>query len=165
MEINGVTQNALDYLKSKIITGELEPKQKLNETILSGKLGISRPPLREAFRLLEQHHLVTSVPRKGCFVAEVSFEDAKEIYQVREMIEVFAIDLIKEKRKKHFPEMEAAIAAEGNLKLVPNATSEQKLEHLNIFAKFHQKIVDASENCWAIRFYETISYNPFPLPI
>ena len=90
MDISGVTQNTLDYLKFKIITGEFQPNQKLNETVLSAQLGISRPPLREAFRLLEQHHLVVSIPRKGCYVSDVSFEDFIEIYQTREMIEEYA---------------------------------------------------------------------------
>lgn len=159
MEVSGVTQNALDYLKSKIITWEFLPNQKLNETILSVQLGISRPPLREAFRLLEQYHLVVSIPRKGCYVADVSFEDFKEIYQTREMIEEYAIDLIKENRKKHFPEMESAIAAEKDLQLAPDADQNQMLAHLDSFARFHHKLVESSENSWLIRFYETISYN------
>ncbi|UCB51463.1 MAG: GntR family transcriptional regulator [Deltaproteobacteria bacterium] len=42
---------------------------------LSSNLGISRPPLCEAFRVLENEYLVLSIPRKGCYVTQVSMED------------------------------------------------------------------------------------------
>ncbi|MBW2123631.1 MAG: GntR family transcriptional regulator, partial [Deltaproteobacteria bacterium] len=68
MEIRGVTKSLVDYLRTQIITGNLPPGQKLNEIRLSSDLGVSRPPLREAFRILEHDRLVASIPRKGTYV-------------------------------------------------------------------------------------------------
>jgi DNA-binding GntR family transcriptional regulator len=65
METLSVTKSRVHPLRENIIIGEFAPGQKLNEIELSSRLGISRPPLREAFRLLENEHLVRSIPRKG----------------------------------------------------------------------------------------------------
>ena len=95
MEILGVTKSTVQYLREQIITGELAPGQKLSEMEISSNLGISRPPLREAFRILENENLVLSIPRKGCYVTQVSMEDCRHIYEAREMIECHAIELLK----------------------------------------------------------------------
>ena len=58
MEILGVTKSTVPYLKEQIITGELAPGRKLNEIQISSHLGMSRPPLREVFRVLEDEHPV-----------------------------------------------------------------------------------------------------------
>ena len=65
MKVLGVKDSVVQSLRTQIIIGELTPGQKLNELVLSSLLGISRPPLREAFRLLENEHLAHSIPRKG----------------------------------------------------------------------------------------------------
>ena len=87
MEILNVTASTLEFLREKIITGELKSGQKLNETSLSVTLGISRPPLREAFRLLEKDHMVVNIPRKGTCVTELSIKDYGEVSQVRQILE------------------------------------------------------------------------------
>jgi len=60
---------------------------------LATQLGISRTPVREALLALEQEGLARSVPYKGTFVAEPSAEEVNEIYQVREVLEPFAVRL------------------------------------------------------------------------
>jgi DNA-binding GntR family transcriptional regulator len=77
VEIVSVTRSAYKYLKDKIITGELPARQKINENQLSSLLEISRPPLREALRLLEHEHLVVTIPRKGTHVTSISREDSR----------------------------------------------------------------------------------------
>ena len=78
MEILSVTESALQFLRRRIIIGELKPGQKLNECSLSEELGISRPPLRETFRILEKDQLVVAIPRKGTYVTELSIRDFEE---------------------------------------------------------------------------------------
>lgn len=65
MEVFGVKESVVQYLRSNIITGELAAGQILNELELSSLLGISRPPLREAFRIVKNEHVIVSIPRKG----------------------------------------------------------------------------------------------------
>ena len=96
IEILSATQSALHHLRDLIIIGELKPGQKINETALASSIGLSRPPLREALRILESECLVTSVPRKSTYVTEVSKEDFEKIYRARGMITAMHIHTTKE---------------------------------------------------------------------
>jgi DNA-binding GntR family transcriptional regulator len=105
MEILNVTGSVLQFLRDKIITGELKSGQKLNENALSSSLGVSRPPLREVFRMLEKDRMVINIPRKGTYVAELSLKDYEELSQVREMMECYAIDLLKASNIRNLPKV------------------------------------------------------------
>ena len=54
MEIKSVSVTVVDYLRTQIITGKLSANQKINENDLATSLGVSRPPISEAFRILEK---------------------------------------------------------------------------------------------------------------
>lgn len=77
----------LRELERRILGGELACGSKLNEADLAGELGISRGPIREAFRALEQSGLVTTEKNRGVFVRQVSIAEANEIYEVRAALE------------------------------------------------------------------------------
>lgn len=59
-------------LRQAILTGEMEPGERLMEIQLANKLGVSRTPIREAIRKLELEGLVIMIPRKGAEVAHLS---------------------------------------------------------------------------------------------
>lgn len=64
-------------LREAILTGDIEPGERLMEIRLAEKLGVSRTPIREAIRMLQLEGLVNMTPRKGTVVAEISKEDLK----------------------------------------------------------------------------------------
>lgn len=74
-------------IERRILAGELAPGAKLNEAELAGAMGISRGPVREAFRALEQAGLLHTEKNRGVFVRQVSLEEADEIYEVRAALE------------------------------------------------------------------------------
>jgi|SRR6185503_1228135 len=74
-------------LERRIHAGELKPGSKLNEAELAAALGVSRGPVREAFRALDQSGLVRTEKNRGVFVRQVSLEEANEIYEVRAALE------------------------------------------------------------------------------
>jgi len=80
-----------DFLRNAIIRGEWEPGQKLNELMIASKLGISRSPIREAFRILESENLVDIHSRRGAFVKRLSSKEVEEFCTVLNMIEITAI--------------------------------------------------------------------------
>ena len=85
---------AANDIRKLIITGELTPGEKVNEPPLAARLGISRPPLREALRMLESERLLEKTPRRGYRVIALSDEDIDDIYSLRGALERFAIDLL-----------------------------------------------------------------------
>lgn len=79
-----------ESLEHAILNGEIEPGEHLNETAIAEKYGVSRGPVREACRRLEEAGLVDFIINRGVFVKKLDFEDALEIYQIRAALFAFA---------------------------------------------------------------------------
>jgi DNA-binding GntR family transcriptional regulator len=86
-------QRVYTHLRGEILSGALPPGTELQEVALSGTLGVSRGPIREALGRLAAEGLVTVRPRRGAVVRALSTEEFLEAYQVREALEVMAVRL------------------------------------------------------------------------
>lgn len=159
VEIKSVSGTVVDYLRTQIITGKMSANQRINENDLATSLGVSRPPIREAFRILENEHLLVSVPRKGTYVTDVSIADLTELFQTREMIEIYSIDLLKAIESPDLSEVETALEEALNLSLPSIENPDEMLHFHRVFAGFHGKLVESTANSRIILFYKTISLN------
>lgn len=93
IETSSLKDQAYARIKSLILSGGFCEREPLPIDQLSVQLEISRTPVREALLTLEGEHLVTSIPYKGTYVAELSAKEVQEIYQVREPLEAMAARL------------------------------------------------------------------------
>ena len=82
-----------DYLRERILSGELTPGTRLIEMTIAAELGLSQGPVREALARLERHGLVEAVPRRGRYVASVAAERAGLLYELRARVEPLAATL------------------------------------------------------------------------
>ena len=82
-----------DRLRDLIIEGELPAGTRLNERALCDRLGASRTPLREAFRLLAAEHLVELQPNRGAQVVSLSDDDIRESFEVMGALEALSGEL------------------------------------------------------------------------
>ena len=80
-------------IRRMVLSGQLGPGERLIEERLTEQLGISRPPLREALRLLQRERLIVTVPRRGSVVATLTDQDVYEILTLRSALERLAIEL------------------------------------------------------------------------
>ena len=80
-------------LREAILKGELKPGERLMELQLASKLGVSRTPIREAIRMLEQEGLAVTIPRRGAEVARMTEKDMKDVLQIREVLDELAVRL------------------------------------------------------------------------
>lgn len=96
-EPRSVVDYAAEFLTQAIISGELASGCQIKEEEIAGKLGISRPPLREALRALEKEGLVVRRPRKGVFVSEIKERDVWEIYTLKMALYALATRLAMER--------------------------------------------------------------------
>ena len=80
-----------DAIRQAIVSGAIKPGERINEAEIARQMQISRAPIREAIRQLEQDGLLVSVPRRGTFVVTLSREDVEEVYTLRADIESLAI--------------------------------------------------------------------------
>ena len=78
-------------LREEILKGDLKPGERLMELQLAEKLGVSRTPIREAIRMLQQEGLAVTIPRKGAEVAKMTEKEMEEVLKNREDIEVVAV--------------------------------------------------------------------------
>lgn len=103
-------------LRSAILRGDLKPGERLMELQLASKLGVSRTPIREAIRMLEQEGLAITIPRRGAEVAKMTEKDMGDTLQIRRALEELAVVLVCDKiteedvvelraAMKHFEEM------------------------------------------------------------
>ena len=110
MEIESIVDLAKRHMELWIIKGEYEPGQKLKEEEIAMRLGISRPPIREAFKALESEGLVIKRPRRGVFVTEMTAKDVWEAYTLKAALYELAVSLaIDDISAQQIGELEAVL--------------------------------------------------------
>lgn len=87
----------LTVLRDAIVWGRLQPGQHLKENEMAAQLDVSRSPVREAFRHLEQEGLIISIPNQGSFVREFDEYDIRDIFRLRATLEMLACELVVER--------------------------------------------------------------------
>jgi DNA-binding GntR family transcriptional regulator len=92
----GTVDYVLEQLRSGIMQGRYAPGQRLIEADLTRELGISRGPLREAFRRLSAEGLLEIVPHRGALVRRLTLREMKELFQIRVGLETLAAQLAAE---------------------------------------------------------------------
>lgn len=90
--IKTIRNQVYEILKEDICAGRFTPGQWLQENELAEKLCVSRSPIREALRQLASDGLVVEIPNKGVFVKEFTRKDIEEIYDLRVLLEDYAIE-------------------------------------------------------------------------
>lgn len=86
-----------ESLREAIISGVLEPGERLMEIQLADEMGVSRTPVREAIRKLELEGFVVMIPRKGAYVAGVTDKDVADVFEIRAALEGLAAGLAAER--------------------------------------------------------------------
>jgi len=137
-----LTVQVARVLSEMILDGTLEPGEQLVETEMQKHLGISRSPLREAFRDLERRGLVTHVPHKGTFVKEITRKDIEENFPVRAVLEGLAArDAYALMDKKQLARMEKALKGMRRAGEAKDSEGYRKNHQI-----FHQTFIEACGN-------------------
>lgn len=74
-------------LREDILSGKYEEHEELKEVAIGEEMGVSRTPVREAFRQLELEGLIQIIPNKGAYVTGITENDVKDIYMIRSLLE------------------------------------------------------------------------------
>ena len=97
-------------LRAAILKGELEPGERLMEIHLANKLGVSRTPVREAIRMLEQEGLAVTIPRRGAHVAKMTEKDLQDVLEIRDVLDALAAtNACQHMTDELYAELEAAM--------------------------------------------------------
>lgn len=118
-------------IRKWVFTGALSAGDRINETLLSGQLGISRGPIREAIQALRQEGLVEIKPNRGAFLRKLTLKEVLDLYDVM-----------------------AGLGFSAG-RLLPARISDEQLAQMNAL---HEKMVDAVSNDAPLDFFRYNQY-------
>ena len=153
-------ENVSEEIRLKILNQELTPGMRIIEQDLSDELGVSRGPIREALRQLEQEGMVEYTRNVGCSVREITIQDVYETYLLRSNYEMIAVRLYE----AQFTDEEIARMEEA-LELMKNLTIENYSKLVSYGCMFHGVIIEKAglarlKKAWQDQEYgEIISCN------
>lgn len=135
-----------------ILSGIFEAGQKLGEVDIATRLGVSRGPVREAFRGLEEAGLVRVSKNRGVFVREISIEEAVQLIEVRTGLDACAAQLLTPRiEPSQIRELESLVDRMDAL-LLRNEVPEYYLSNI----RFHERIVEMAGNPKLLEIYRRL---------
>ncbi|MDE7311376.1 MAG: GntR family transcriptional regulator [Eubacterium sp.] len=129
-------------LREAILKGDLRPGERLMELQLAAKLGVSRTPIREAIRMLEQEGLAVTIPRKGAEVARMTEKNMEDVLQIREALDDLAVQVACDKITEG--QLELLMAAMKNFEHAVQAGDLSKIVAYDV--EFHDIIYESTDN-------------------
>lgn len=139
-----------ESLREAIISGVLEPGERLMEIQLADEMGVSRTPVREAIRKLELEGFVVMIPRKGAYVAGVSHKDVADVFEIRSALEGLAASLAAERvTDEEIEQMERILLYRQGEELTLEEIVESDTD-------FHALVYKASRNERLIQILENL---------
>ena len=137
-----VQQQAVSKLRAAILAGVFQPGERLVEADLCERLGVSRPSVREALRSLEAEKLVAIVPNRGPLVPLITWEQAKEIYQVRVLLEGEAVAAFAQRATpESVRRMQDALTD-----FIKADKADDVVERVNTTSRFYDEILNGCGN-------------------
>ena len=137
-------EEVAERIRNRIFSQELMPGDRIDEQLLTREFGISRTPLREALKVLQAEGLVTLVPRRGCFVAQLNERDLDDIYATVALLESRCAAEVASTRNeadlKRLRQLQSKLeqtAASGTLQRYAEANTE-----------IHEAMQDIAGNRW-----------------
>ena len=150
---NGSIQaRVIAELRRRIISGELQPDVNLSELALAEDFGVSRTPVREAFKQLQTEGLVEIRPRVGTFVTTPSRREITELFEMKELLEGAAARLLAQRGR--VPELDRL---EENLREADAAVErDDTARYAELVQEFHDLLIVGSDNRKLEAHYRTL---------
>lgn len=147
-----LVDTVVDEITQAIIHGNLSPGDKLIEERLGEQLGVSRGPVREAIRRLQQMGLVEKIPYQGTFVSKLTEQDIVELHSLRVPLECLAVRLLAERQPaKGLAELDRLMEA-----MRQAAAANDRRLIVSLDADFHDTLVNESGHNLLIGVWQVV---------
>lgn len=165
-----IADQVYELLKKKILDQEIMPDARLLEVPVSKSLQVSRTPIREAFRLLQQDGLVERIPQGGVRVTDLSLEELREVSSLRIVLEVYAAEQacekITEEEVAKLENLMRKISRMFDKEAESGDINVSELSRLN--TKFHDIICNSARSSYLTKILEIVRlpilrFRPFSL--
>lgn len=152
LQNSSLTTVVQQEIERAILVGEFAPGSKLIEAALADKLGVSRGPVREAFRMLEEAGLVRNEKNRGVFVRDIPIEEAVEIFDLRAaMDELVGRRLAERITPAELKEIKGLVEA-----MEKAVKREDAREYHLLNLKFHDRLVEMAGNSKLTAIYRKL---------
>jgi DNA-binding GntR family transcriptional regulator len=145
-------KSVIERVKSVILSGEVQPGERVVETTLAARLGVGKTALRAAMFDLERQGFVRRVANKGVYVIEFSFDDIRQIQRVRQELEVLAVELLT--RRLDASDIAQVRAALDALKAAAQQGDVEGFYRCDL--GFHGTLWRLSRNAYIVRMLESV---------
>jgi DNA-binding GntR family transcriptional regulator len=154
MQKQNLVDKAVQYLTREILADRLRPNQRISELVVCKELGVSRSPVREALRILERDGLVKQSGNRGVVVADITPEEADELYLIHGHLIGLAVKLACQRMKGE------ALNGMGSLvkKLRQAADKEDRHGFLDTRAELERFICERSFSPRLAHLLEVMAY-------
>lgn len=143
---------AVDGIRKLILAGAVQPGERVTEDWLASRLGVSRPPIREAIQVLVQQGLLERSPRRGVRVIQLTDEDISDIYSLRLALDRFAVTLgVPVKDDKSLEPLRFAVE-----QMRESAASGDHASYVDANRRFHLGIIALGGNKRLYSTYESL---------
>jgi len=151
----GFGEQVYYHLKEMILSGELAPGEKIPEGRIATMFNVSRTPIREAIKKLNEYGLVETFPRSYSIVTDISAEQARSIGELRTALENFALHLIisRDRADESFLAELERISDECIKLMADEGQRAAAFEH---DTEFHHKLIEATGNEYLYEAYERL---------
>lgn len=152
-----LSDQAYEVLRDSILRRQLPPGHRLDLDDLQFQLGISRTPLKEAIARLATEGLITAVPRRGSYITELTAQDVAERFDVRQILELGAVDDIMAKlTDRHLDHLRQVYT---NLKALttPEGLTLDYFGFLDKDREFHRAILRIAGNKLLLEIYDGLN--------
>lgn len=142
LQTSSLTTVVQQEIERAILVGEYAPGFKLNEAALAEKMGVSRGPVREAFRMLDEAGLVRTEKNRGVFVRDIPVDEAIEIFDLRAAMD----ELVGKQLAVHItaPQLKEIRALVSAMEKAVKALDAHSYHLLNL--RFHDRLVELAGN-------------------
>lgn len=154
MSVESLVAVVLRYVRDQIISGQFQPNQQLKEEDIASAFDISRPPVREAFSMLEAEGLVVKKPRRGVYVTEPNIDDIWEIYTLKAGLYELSMELAFEKIRTNEIEHLHTMIKAMNRCIDQHPFDIIQYQHIHI--EFHKAIMEIAGNKRLTRYAQTL---------
>jgi DNA-binding GntR family transcriptional regulator len=153
MTLLSASDRAYSWTRERILDGTFAAGEMISEGEISGSVGVSRTPVREAFLRLASEGILELFPKRGAFVVPVTPAEMRDVIEARLLIEGWAVGVVAAlpDRTATVRKLEDCIA-EMNAARLP----DEKLRYYEADRKFHETIVAATENTHLATFYRSL---------
>ena len=139
-------------LQDWIVSGVLEPGERLNDVEIARYFSVSRTPVREALQLLSEQKLIDVIPSSGTFVSQIDLQDLEKVYSLLGDLQALAV----RQAVDNAVESDLARLYTLNDSFLYNARFGSAVDAMQMDSQFHHTLAELSGNPYLVRFTDEL---------